>query len=349
MMFVMKKRQFKQSSKQEPERGFVLATALVMLSLLTLLAVAMYYNSKSATQISSTAQHSTEGHYYAETAVNYMIWAYNNDAEFDNFDAIVAKSGGFNEPSKPSPPNGPDASTVGDREELNADLSNPGPTEISDTSDKGICNPAALESCQVMYFDNSPLEKRAICTVYIDPANTDPSPFPFSNCVNLAADPGDRTAPTLYQINTKLPRYIQLDISDGTSTDPASVNYPPVGKITPSIPVLINSTPDVPPYHNPGDVPNNGAIVWLTTGNSKMDFEVDPALNCTGLAPADAKACDANPSTSVYLDGWLLSNSVRNPTTSPKSSGEEDQYGVVVYAIGYVNGRPSSIIRAQIQ
>jgi len=302
--------------EQDCERGFVLATALVMLSLLTLLAVAMYYNSKSAMQISSTAQHSTEGHYYAETAVNYMIWAQENDAEFDNFDAIVAKSGGFNDPN----------SSVGDREELAADVGNPGPTIISDTTGPGT-------SGQIMYFDNTPLTNnsatnRAICTGYFNPTGTTDGHY-FSTCVNLQETPGNRYAPSLYQISTRLPRYIVLEIDSS-------------GVITPSIPVLPHPTPPVvPPLANPS-VPKNGAIVWLTTGNSRMDFEVDPSLGAcnAGTQPVDVMGCDANP-PAVNPDGWL--RAVGSLST------KEDQYGVVVYAIGYVNGRPSSIIRAQIR
>ncbi len=315
---------------QETEQGFVLATSLVMLSLMTLLAIAMYFNSKSAIQISGSAQHSTEGRYYAETGANYMIWAKNNDAEFDSYSAIVARVGGFSEPALPSVANnGPDAATVGDTQELEAKVWDPGPTVISDTSGAGT-------SGQVMYFDNTPMAGRAICIEYVDTTSvTDP----FPNCINLFDSPTNRFAPTLYHISSNLPRYIVLEISSS-------------GVITPSIPVLPH--PAVPVVGT--DVPNNGAIVWLTTGNSLMDFEVDPSLGCTGTifngtvvlangtVLTDVMGCDKNKATSLNTTGWL--RAVGDTATYPK---QNDQYGVIVYSIGYVNGRPSSIIRAQIR
>jgi len=303
---------------QETERGFVLATSLVMLSLMTLLAIAMYYNSKSAIQISGSAQHSTEGRYYAETGSNYMIWAINNDAEFDSYNAIVAKSGGFSEPT----PYPAVASSVGDKIELESYYQDPGPTAISDTLSAGT-------SGQVKYFDNTPMAGRAICVEY-----TISVPDPFPNCINLKQLPTDRFAPTLYHISTNLPRYIVLEISSN-------------GVITPSIPTLPHrATPVVNDPMAPNidaDVPKNGAIVWLTSGNSLMDFEVDASLAACNAAtmPADVLGCDKNPPT-ANPDGWLHS-------VSPFTANNEDQYGIVVYSIGYVNGRPSSIIRAQIK
>lgn len=330
------------------EKGFVLATALVLLSLMTLMAVAMFFTGKSSTQISSSAQSTTEGHYYAETAVNYMIWAMHNDADFDGYDAIVAKSGGYGEPAEPvrapgDPAGNADATEVGDAYELDYSRSRPGPNEISDVSDAGLC--LSPTPCQVMYFDNSPMGTpyanptvyREICLQnYAVPSG---SSDPFPNCVNLADKVVDRVAPTLYNIHTKLPRYIVLEIADGSVPGVAR------GTITPSIPALINSVPNVPPYHAASDKPNNGAIVWLTTGNDVMDFEVDSSLaSCSGTPPLGAVACDKN-------------HAARNPDNNPSGwlntvgtlAGKEDQYGVVVYAIGYVGGRPSSIIRAQIK
>ncbi|MDQ6987068.1 MAG: hypothetical protein Q9M25_04640, partial [Mariprofundaceae bacterium] len=270
--------------------------------------------------ISSTAQHSTEGHYYAETAVNYMIWAFNNDAEFDSYDYGSGALLGSSEPTSAG-----NASSVGDKEELNQKVWDPGPTVMRDAS--------ANLTGQVMYFDNTPLTKppitnRAICTGSFDPVATSAAHY-FSSCVNLQDTPGNRYAPSLYQISTRLPRYIVLEIDSS-------------GVITPSIPVLPHPTPPiVSPLAN-ASVPKNGAIVWLTTGNSRMDFEVDPSLGTcnAGARPPDAMGCDAHPPT-ANPDGWLRSVGTL--------SGKEDQYGVVVYAIGYVNGRPSSIIRAQIR
>jgi len=298
------------SRNQANERGFVLATSLVMLSLMTLLAIAMYFNSKAGIKISGSAQHSTEGHFYAETGANYMIWATNNDAEFDNYD--------------PSVPTIANTADVGDWAEWFGNIKDPGPTIIS--------NSGAGLTGQVRYFDNTPMTGRALCVEYVvrgtDPKNPDPNVTdPFTNCINLWESPAIRYTPTLYHISSSLPRYIVLEMSSS-------------GVITPSIPALPHpATPVVGT-----DVPNNGAIVWLTTGNSLMDFEVDPLLGCTGGAggaPADVMGCDKNP-PAANPTGWLRS-------AAPFLTNQEDQHGVIVYSIGYVNGRPNSIVRAQIR
>jgi len=292
----------------ESERGFVLATALVMLSLLTLLAVAMFFTSRSSTQISSSVQHGTEGHYYAETAVNYIIWAMRNDAEFDAYDyrgspvndVNAVNPGVFSALATPANP-----SLVGDWSELTANFTNPGPTTIDDTTGStGV-------SGQVMYFDNTPLNDRINNNAIVWP---------------LPTSGGSPVYPTLYKISTRLPRYIRLDIDAS-------------GNVTPSMPALPHADPPVVG----ADIPDNGAIVWLTTGNSEMDFEVDPTLaacNAVAAPPSDAVACDPNP-TANNPSGWLRSTGVL--------AGKEDQHGIVAYAIGYVGGRPSSIIRAQIK
>lgn len=257
----------------ESERGFVLPTTLILLSLLTLMAVAMLFTGRSALQVSGTAETSTQGRYFAETAVNYMIWAMRNDAEFD----------------AANPANPANSANVGDWSELTTNFTDPGPTSISGVSG------------QVMYFDNTPIASRA-----------------------LAWPQSSTTPPTLYRISTNLPRYIRLDIGSA-------------GVVMPSMPALPHAVVPV----TGDDIPNNGAIVWLTTGNSTMDFEVDSSLGaCSGTPPSDALACDKNPPAN-NPSGWLRSTGVL--------STSEDQYGIVVYAIGYVGGKPSSIIRAEIK
>jgi len=284
------------------ERGFVLATALIMLSLLSLMAIAMFFTGRASIHVSSGAQHSTEGHYFAETAVNYMIWAMRNDAEFDSYDYGI---GGFPEPASPIT-----AANVGDWTELMDNLSHPGPTVISDST----ISLALGRVGQVKYLDNTPLNSREL----VWPLPTTGSP------------PNVETVyPTLYNINTNLPRYIQLDIDAN-------------GNVTPSIPALIaglnSDTMDVPPYHNVADVPNNGAIAWLTTGNSAEDFELDTNLAlCTGTVPPGAVAC-------ASTGEWLSTTG-----SIPGTLAAGTLHGIVVYAIGYVGGRPSSIIRAQIK
>lgn len=306
------------------ERGFVLVTSLILLSLLTLMSLAMFYSNRSATQTSSGAQSSAEAYYYAETAVNYIAWALTNDAEFDNYKAYsgsyIAKP--FGEPlvpvTTPVPP-------IGDYNELMAYLWHPGPTGAAGS--KAVDTPAsAYTDGQLMYFDNSPIASRFLCMEKA--AN-------FPNCVDVTIDPAKRVEPSMYRISSKLPRYIKLDIAaDGT--------------ITPSIPKL--------PHHAApvvgGDIPKNGAIVWLTAAdpnNLDHDIEIfpldpDPAnpyggtlpSACTGSTlpncPCDqaagnfstAQACDANSGL------WL-------PT-----------YSIVAYAIGYVDGKPSHILRSVI-
>ncbi|TLS68311.1 hypothetical protein FEF65_04790 [Mariprofundus erugo] len=296
------------------ERGFVLVTALVMLGLLTLMSLAMFYSSRIASQTSSTAQSSTEAYYYAETAVHYIAWALANDAEFDNHSytgSYVAAP--FGEPLTPA-----NAAMVGDFMEWSAYLWNPGPTAISDTSTAGTAG-------QVMYFDNSPMGSRTICMQ---------SAASFANCIDVTVDPANRAAPTMNRISASLPRYIRLDIAAD-------------GSITPSIPAL--------PHHAipvvGQDIPLNGAILWLTAGdpnNPNHDIEIFPldplnaygglaATACVGGAlpgcPCDsglasfatAQACDAN------TGAWL-------PT-----------YRIVAYAIGYVNGKPSHLLRSVVQ
>jgi len=113
--------------------------------------------------------------------------------------------------------------------------------------------------------------------------------------------------PTLYNISARLPRYIRLDIDAS-------------GNVTPSIP----SVPHVslPKTDGTDDIPVNGAVVWLTTGNAATDFELDPDI-------ATGRCSSLTIPVGAIADG--------------------DLHGVVVYAIGYVGGRPSSIIRAQIK
>lgn len=277
--------------RRESEQGFVLATALVMLSLLTLMAVSMFFTGRTSVLVSSSAQHSTEGHYFAETAVNYMVWAMRNDAEFDSFD--YGSGALFGEPTATA-----NYATIGDWNELIDNFADPGPTEISDST-------AAGRSGQLMYYDNRPIALRALRW-----------PLPVSG--------GEPVYPTLFNISAGLPRYIRLDIEAN-------------GDVTPSIPAL----PHVlsPAMDGSDDIPQNGAVVWLTTGNSAYDFELDPDLSeCSGDPVVLGEiACNMDTGT------WLRTTGTAN------SADGGDLHGVVVYAIGYVGGRPSSIIRAQIK
>ena len=182
---------------------------------------------------------------------------------------------------------------------------------------------------QVMYFDNSPMGSRELCL-------EDATVFP--NCIDVNLSPSDRVEPVMYHISTRLPRYIKLDIaSDGT--------------ITPSIPPLPHQNPPVVGQ----DIPQNGAIVWLTAAEADpnkpdRDIEIYPLdplgspkpTSCVGGSlpncPCDsaaasfatAQACDANYDPATNPGGWLRS------------------YGIAAYAIGYVNGKPRHLLRSVI-
>lgn len=252
------------------QKGFVLIASLIMMALLTLLSLGLYSQAQVDQQASTAVRTSTEGYYYAETAINYMAWSFLNDAEFD--------SPTFTEPSIPS-----NAANVGDNTELFANLWDPGPTASADDT-----SGSASTAGQLKYFDNSPLASRFI-------------KWPGAN-------------PTMYHISSNLPRYIVLTIaSDGT--------------ITASIPSLPHPSSPVVGV----DVPNNGAVVWLTAGDQDEDIELDSTqAACSGTAPTDAIACRSSGASGTGA-GWLSS-----------------AYGVVAYAVGYVDGRPTQMIRAVI-
>ena len=315
------------------ERGFVLVSAVVMLGLLTMLSLGMFFSSRTATQTSTSAQTSTEAYYYAETAINYIAWALANDAEFDSYTNYPGTydHAGFAEPPLPTGFTTGYYGTVGDYNEWGAYRYHPGPTAISDSGD-GITG-------QVMYFDNTPMGNRTIC--FEDDAI-------FSNCIDVATDPASRSAPTMYQISVNLPRYIKLEIaSDGT--------------ITPSIPQL--------PHQNPPivgeDIPENGAVVWITAGDSnnlERDIEIfplDPDLSAIysgdgilapstcggGLAPAACPCIAPMPATAAACEAHANGDA----TASANMGAWITSYRIVAYAVGYVNGRASHLIRAVVR
>jgi len=318
------------------QRGFILVTALIMLSLLTLLSLGMYMSSRSATQTSASAQKTTEAYYYAETAINYISWALANDAEFDNFTySGTYQAAPFGEPNVPST-----AATVGDFTELKTYLWAPGPIGQAGSSAVDT-NPSDYTSGQLMYFDNSPLGQRYVC---MQNASN------FSNCIDVTVDPAIRVAPTMENISAKLPRYIKLEISS-------------TGVVTPSIPSLPHRNPPVASE----DVPVNGAIVWLTAVDATdpdkdIDiFPLDPSGLNGGLSPS---ACDGGTVTTCPCTApVLLPNGTPDPADPnyasyitaqacqilPNNTGQWlSNYGVAAYAIGYVNGKPSKLLRAVI-
>ena len=170
-------------------RGFVLITVLVLLSLLTILSIGLYFVTLSTQQDSTVAVKEEQARYYAETGMSYVKWALANDADLDAVDvttrAPAATPAFFVADSTNDP-------TIGDREELAAIQSNPGPTSIGTGGTNGTDG-------AIMYFDNSPLAARAI-----------KFPIPVAGV-------------TMYQISASLPRYIRMDIgADGIITSAIS-------------------------------------------------------------------------------------------------------------------------------
>jgi len=306
------------------EHGFVLVTSMILLSLLTLMSVTMYYSSRSATQASSGAQNSTEAYYYAETAVNYIAWALANDAEFDNYKGYSGSytATPFGEPPMPAIPPAP---PIGDYSELKAYFWHPGPTGVAGS--KAIDTLATpYTDGQLMYFDNSPMGNRFLC---MEKAAT------FPNCVDVTIDPAKRVEPSMYRISSKLPRYIKLDIAaDGT--------------ITPSIPKLPHHT--IPVVGE--DIPKNGAIVWLAAAdpnNLDHDIEIfpldpDPANPYGGTLPS---ACTGSTLPSCPCD-QAASNFSTAQACDANTGKWLSSYSFAVYAIGYVNGIPSHMLRTAI-
>lgn len=292
------------------ERGFVLVTSLVMLTLLTMFSTAMYFVGRSATQTSDSAQHSTEAYYYAETAVNYITWALHNDAEFDSYE--YSGTALFNEPAWPA-----NNLTVGDYTELASYMWDPGPTAISDTL-------AAGTSGQVMYFDNSPMGNRFICFQ---------SAATFANCIDTDLAPSARFEPVMYHISKSLPRYIKLEISSA-------------GVITPRIPALPHQDPPAAGT----DIPRNGAVVWITAGdvdNGDRDIEIfplDPIPAYGGTAPS---ACSGGTLPNCPCDAGAAGYANAQACDATNSKWVTN-FSIVAYAIGYVDGRATHMIRAVI-
>ncbi len=331
------------------QAGFVLPTSLVLLALLTMLALSVYFGSLSTQKMSAAAQRTTQGYYYAETAANYMQWVLAEDAEMDNYASYPTGSGAFGEPLGNFPTVYGTFSNVGDASELAAYLFNPGPVEISDTTANGVLG-------QIKYFDNTPLVARAIKW------------------------PDAKTNPPVFEdIYTLLPRYIMIEI-DAT------------GNITPSIPTL--------PHSGANQIPNNGAIVWITGGwddptTGERDLQIIPldayscawgTINSTWTA-GDAKlgqcdtmvAANAPRVNSYYPHVATAGTAVTYPngqtvapypvsvsptplpprtlcsTTAPNvafaqacdaySGWLQTNYRTVIYALGYVNGKPMRLVR----
>ncbi len=375
------------------QRGFVLPTSLVMMLLMTVLSIAVYYGVSVSQSTSASAKSSTAAFYYAETGANYLAWALKNDAEFDSytypdFVDTVAVGGTnrytFNEPdARPIPalisafaafdpllanPQAilADPYAAGDYTEWKANRGNPSAAD-SVTATVGATIGTDYYG-QLMYFDNSALAARSVCH----------GPACVGNLV-------------LENIHVNAPRYIRLDIDSD-------------GQITPALPPY-NA---VNPHHGSVvgvDIPQNGAIVWLTAGDSATDRQLLPidkyfapfqdaygnaivTNNNDPITAGDvASGTRDSAAGAIFGAGGIpvpLQDALGNAFASITTPGgyyqtvnaqcrvfdqdlyaqpmgvhpasliacdqnggwlQSAQYGLVVYAIGYVDGKPRKLLR----
>ncbi|MDQ6995255.1 MAG: PilX N-terminal domain-containing pilus assembly protein, partial [Mariprofundaceae bacterium] len=262
------------------EQGFILATSLVMLVLLTMLSIATYYGTVISQQTSETAQSATQAYYYAETGLNYVAWALKNDAELDAYD--------------PSARNNRDgtvalnAFAVGDRREWEANKGNPSNQQKIQQVFKGDVAPFVDVYGQLGYFDNRSFDKRPVAFQAISAVSSDTYTF------------GTVGSPVFHDIYTQLSGYIRLDIDAYGQITPSFSPYDQHGNNA----HLCNG-------QTVGDIPCNGAIVWLTAGDPYTDrvlYPIDPyvaaplsdiygnslALSAAQPAPIISAACMAD-------------------------------------------------------
>ncbi len=315
------------------ERGFVLATSLVLLLLMGMLTAAVFVSVESSQKSSMASESSTQAFYYAETAANYMAWALYNDADFDSYvyPSRVKLTGefSFNEPAARSVRVGmnPDDTLVnpvasGDYKEWRANRGNP-------SGDQRVVKPDGTYVQyllgkdvfgQLMYYDNDLLNRRALS-------------LRSGQLYTFGTPKSD--VDSLYKVHKQLPRYIMLSIDES-------------GNITPSLPPYNNALP----HHTDVmgvDYPENGALVWLTGGGRQDDLQIDPVdhyfapvLTVTG----GVVTYDPN---GVYT-GTIACNPTLALDTSIACSSTglwltDADYGLVIYALGYVRGRAQKLIR----
>ncbi len=70
-------------TSRKHEQGFILLSSLVIMSLLLVLSVGLWYRSAINQQISNQGQKTTRAFYYAESAIHFVDWALDNDADLD--------------------------------------------------------------------------------------------------------------------------------------------------------------------------------------------------------------------------------------------------------------------------
>ncbi|MDQ7003884.1 MAG: hypothetical protein Q9N67_02735 [Ghiorsea sp.] len=320
--------------RQSHEKGFILATSLVMMLLMTMLTAAVFISVDASQKSSMSAELSAEAYYYAETATNYMQWSLYNNVEFDSYTypQIVRNDGVANLYTFAEPdPRGYDPYTdpladpyvylpnplaSGDYAEWRANRFNPSGNDAFSFTKAG----ATVDIYgQLMYYDNSSLASRMV--------------WYRSDDMYSKAVVGQ---PEMFEIHRYLPRYIMLSID----------NY---GQITPSMPPVNAASP----WHNNVegvDYPSNGAIVWVTGGNRTDDYEIvpmdvyaapaidirsipfqiDPYAAYIGSLPCDVYAMVDADAACLTSGAWVT----------------DINYGLVIYAIGYVQGKPQRVVRA---
>jgi len=290
-----------EQTTHDTERGFILPTSLVMLVLLTMLSIATYYGTIISQQTSATAQESTQAFYYAETGLSYVAWAIKNDAELDGYDPVLPFQ--IQEPAGLPLPIPKDSYgnmarridssgqiilqsfVAGDRSEWEANRGNPSNLQSIQAVFSGDVAPFIDVYGQLGYFDNRDLYSRPVAL------RKDAAGLSQIYSFGIAQEPSFR------DVYTQLGGYIRLDIDA-------------YGMITPSFSPYVNGAA-VQHGNNAhvcvagqtiGDVPCDGAIVWLTAGDTYTDYV---------LYPIDPYV--AAPLLDVYGRNFLTSP----PTTPP--------------------------------
>jgi len=189
---------------------------------------------------------------------------------------------------------------------------------------------------QLMYYDNTPLDNRIISFQSADI---------YTN--------GSAGQPEMFEIHRYLPRYIMLSIDDH-------------GQITPSMPPVN----DVSPWHDNvegEDYPTNGALVWVTGGNERDDFQLDPIDNSNAALVridllndpyafydpyavyTDTISCLENLAT---IQQSIACSNPENWSPGDLPAGRssnhwltDQQYGLVIYSLGYVRGKAQKLVR----
>jgi len=249
----------KQRALKTSEQGFILATSLVMLVLLTMLSIATYYGTIISQQTSASAQESTQSFYYAETGLNYVAWALKNDAEFDGYSYPGRSLVPSYEPYSRQDRYGTvtlNAFVVGDRREWEANKGNPSNQQSIELVFNGLSAPYDSYTGQLGYFDNRDIYSRPVSLLGAVGTVSDIYSF------------GQPISPLFHDIYAQLSGYIRLDIDAYGQITPSFSPYGQHGNNT----HLCNG-------QLVADVPCNGAIVWLTAGDPYTDhvlYPIDP-------------------------------------------------------------------------